>query len=207
MRWLYTKSSVDYIYAAEFMNNTAKAIAAGERDELVWFLEHPHIFTYGALAKPYEMLKSTNVPIYKTNRGGKYTYHGPGQRIVYAMINVAKRNVGVKEYVRILEEWCISALASVNVKGFLIPNKIGVWVKDSFTRQPSINKIAAIGIRIVNGVTTHGIAINIDPDLSFFDQIVPCGVSEYGVTSLRKLGVNTTLSIFDNFLIKNFPIL
>jgi lipoyl(octanoyl) transferase len=152
------------------------------------------------------MLKPTSVPVYKTNRGGKYTYHGPGQRVVYVMINIAKRNIGVKEYVMILEEWCISALEDVGVKSFLIPNKIGVWVKNNRT-QPSVSKIAAIGVRIVHGVTTHGIAVNINPDLSFFDQIIPCGISEYGVTSLCKLGINTTFSDFDNFLTKNFPVL
>ncbi|MDR1475498.1 MAG: lipoyl(octanoyl) transferase LipB [Holosporales bacterium] len=200
MRWLYTKHPTDYKYSTDFMDKMARAISSDQYDELLWFLEHPHILTYGALAKPSELLESTNIPVYKTNRGGKYTYHGPGQRIIYTMLNISKRRICVKEYVKILELWCIDALKEVGVQGFIIPDKVGVWVESG-----PIQKIAAIGIRIINGVTTHGIAININPELAFFKKIIPCGIYEHGVTSLKNLGVDIDLDDFDAVLTKHFP--
>ncbi|MCI5045152.1 MAG: lipoyl(octanoyl) transferase LipB [Aquisalinus sp.] len=191
---------VEYNAAVAFMESRAAAIHAGEAEELVWFLEHPPLYTAGTSAKEADLLMPDRFPVYKTRRGGEYTYHGPGQRVAYVMINLARRTKDVRRYVQDLERWIIAALGAFTVTGEIRDGRVGVWVDR--TKPASAlreDKIAAIGVRIRRWVTFHGIALNVEPDLSHFEGITPCGISEQGlgVTSLVDLGRPVTLEEAD----------
>ena len=181
---------VDYERALAFMTARAAAIARGEAPELVWLLEHPALYTAGTSARPQELLDA-RFPVHTAGRGGQFTYHGPGQRVGYVMLDLKRRAPDVRRFVATMEEWIMQTLAAFNVRGERRDDRIGVWVRRPEKGEAFEDKIAAIGIRVRQWVTLHGFALNIDPDLSHFSGIVPCGVSEprYGVTSLADLGL------------------
>ena len=196
MEWVIADRPVDYPEALEFMKARAAAIARGEAEELVWLVEHPPLYTAGTSAKAEDLLEPNRFPVFETGRGGEHTYHGPGQRVAYAMLDLTQRGRDTRCYVRGLESWVIDALANFNVDGESRDGRIGVWVKQP-GRPGGESKIAAVGVRVSRWVTTHGIAINVSPDLSHFAGIVPCGITEYGVTSLEDLGQIVSMSEAD----------
>ncbi|MEO6015281.1 MAG: lipoyl(octanoyl) transferase LipB [Devosia sp.] len=173
--------------ALQAMKDRAAAIAAGTAAEAVWLVEHPPLYTSGTSAAPGDLLQPGRFPVYEAGRGGEYTYHGPGQRVAYLMLDLRERGRDVRCFVQGLESWIIDTLAAFNVTGEMRDGRIGVWVRQP-GRLGGESKIAAIGVRISKWVTTHGIALNVAPDLSHFDGIVPCGISDRGVTSLEDLG-------------------
>jgi lipoyl(octanoyl) transferase len=192
------------------MEARAEAIAAGQAEELIWLVEHPPLYTAGTSAKPADLVDPDRFPVYPVGRGGQYTYHGPGQRVIYTMLDVKARGQDVRCFVRELEKWVIDTLAEFNVKGEIRPGRVGVWVTrpdkapnpDGTLRE---DKIAAIGIKLRRWVSFHGISINVEPDLSHFDGIVPCGIREHGVTSLVDLGLPVTMADLDAALMATFP--
>lgn len=202
MEWKFSKDPVDYPQALDFMNARVDAIHHGEAEECVWLLEHPALYTAGTSAKGSDLLDS-RFPVYEAGRGGEYTYHGPGQRVAYLMLDLKKRQKkpDIKKYVWQLEEWIIQTLAEFDVKGERRCGRVGIWVDRGAGRE---DKIAAIGVRIRRWVTMHGIAINVNPDLSHFGGIIPCGISEHGVTSLQDLGIDVHTEELDNVMIKAF---
>lgn len=185
MEWKFSDELVEYEDAISFMENRVAAIRAGAADELVWFLEHPPLYTAGTSAKAADLL-NPRFPVFDTGRGGQYTYHGPGQLVAYVMLDLKKRGPepDLKKYIHNLEEWIIRSLEQLGVKGERREGRVGIWV-DEKGRE---SKIAAIGVRVRHWVSYHGISLNIDPDLSHFSGIVPCGIAEHGVTSLQALG-------------------
>ena len=187
--WATSSGYVDYPKAVEIMEARAAAIAEGRGEELVWLLEHPPLYTAGVSAKPADLLEPERFPVFKTGRGGQFTYHGPGQRVAYVMLDLKARRQDVHAFVEALETWIIGALARFNVDGLIRPGRVGVWVE---RRAPGVppreDKIAAIGVKLRRWVSFHGIALNVEPDLSHFGGIVPCGQTEHGVTSLVDLG-------------------
>jgi lipoyl(octanoyl) transferase len=193
VRWDIAAGLVPYGEAVARMEREVKAIVAGEAEELVWLLEHPPLYTAGTSAKGSDLLLPSRFPVHATGRGGQYTYHGPGQRVAYVMLDLKRRGQDVRAFVAALEEWLIATLDSFNVKGERREDLVGVWVR----RETREDKIAAIGIRMRHWVSFHGISLNVDPDLSHFDGIVPCGVSEHGVTSLVDLGLPVTMADAD----------
>ncbi|WP_299663599.1 lipoyl(octanoyl) transferase LipB [uncultured Ruegeria sp.] len=209
MEWKTTDSLVDYEDATAFMEARVAAIAAGDADECIWLVEHPPLYTAGTSAKREDLTDPDRFPVYDSKRGGQYTYHGPGQRVVYVMLDVGKRGHDVRRFVQQLEEWVIAALAEFNVTGEIREGRVGVWVQRqdkplTVTGQPAEDKIAAIGIRLRKWVSYHGISINVEPDLSHFTGIVPCGIQEHGVTSLVDLGLPVTMDDVDIALKKTF---
>ncbi|WP_299947711.1 lipoyl(octanoyl) transferase LipB [uncultured Ruegeria sp.] len=209
MEWKTTDSLVDYEDATAFMEARVAAIAAGDADECIWLVEHPPLYTAGTSAKREDLTDPDRFPVYESKRGGQYTYHGPGQRVVYVMLDVGKRGHDVRRFVQQLEEWVIAALAEFNVNGEIREGRVGVWVQRqdkplTVTDQPAEDKIAAIGIRLRKWVSFHGISINVEPDLSHFTGIVPCGIQEHGVTSLVDLGLPVTMDDVDIALKKTF---
>ncbi len=200
MEWRIDDGPVGYEAALALMDARAAAIRAGTAEELVWLLEHPPLYTAGTSARPADLLVPDRFPVYRSGRGGQYTYHGPGQRVGYVMIDLRRRGrLDLRAYVRDLEEWIIRALACFNVRGQRRPGRIGVWVERGGGRE---DKIAAIGVRIRHWVTLHGIAINLDPALEHFSGIVPCGISPaaHGVTSLHDLGILIAMPELDSAL-------
>lgn len=197
-----------YADAVAAMDSRARAIAEGRAAELVWLLEHPPLYTAGTSANRAD-IKDARFPVHDSGRGGQLTYHGPGQRIAYAMLDLKRRGPDVRRYVATLEEWIIRSLAAFNVRGERRDDRIGVWVRRPERGDGREDKIAALGIRVQRWVTLHGIAINVDPDLDHFAGIVPCGVSEprYGVTSLVDLGLPVTMNDFDIALRREFETL
>ncbi len=184
------------------MEDRATQIAAGTADECIWLVEHPALYTAGTSAKIDDLTDPDRFPVYDTRRGGQYTYHGPGQRVVYVMLDVGKRGRDVRRFVQELEAWVIATLDSFNVTGEIREGRVGVWVERPdkplmANGNISEDKIAAIGIRLRKWVSFHGISINVDPDLSHFDGIVPCGISGHGVTSLVDLGLPVTMDTLD----------
>ena len=184
------------------MEDRATQIAAGTADECIWLVEHPALYTAGTSAKIDDLTDPDRFPVYDTRRGGQYTYHGPGQRVVYVMLDVGKRGRDVRRFVQELEAWVIATLDSFNVTGEIREGRVGVWVeRPDKPLMPNGNtaedKIAAIGIRLRKWVSFHGISINVDPDLSHFDGIVPCGITGHGVTSLVDLGLPVTMDTLD----------
>jgi len=175
------------------MEERADAIAAGCANELVWLVEHPPIYTAGTSANPADLIDA-RFPVFKTGRGGQFTYHGPGQRVVYLILDLKRRKPDVRAFVRDLEEWLIRTLATLGVKGERRTDRVGIWVVQQNGRE---DKIAAIGVRVRRWVTFHGIALNVAPDLSHFSGIVPCGVREHGVTSLAALGIDASMGEVD----------
>jgi lipoyl(octanoyl) transferase len=196
--WQISDSLVPYEAAVTAMDARAEAIAAGHAGELVWLLEHPALYTAGTSAKPDELIEA-RFPVHQAGRGGQMTYHGPGQRVAYVMLDLKRRGPDVRRFVATLEEWIIRTLAAFNVRGERREDRIGVWVRRPEKGEGREDKIAALGIRIRQWVTLHGIAINVEPELSHFSGIVPCGVSEqrFGVTSLADLGHRVTLPQVD----------
>ncbi|MEQ9835958.1 MAG: lipoyl(octanoyl) transferase LipB [Roseitalea porphyridii] len=199
--WRISDEPVDYAAAVAAMDARARAIREGTAGELVWLLEHPALYTAGTSARPEDLTAPDRLPVHQTGRGGQYTYHGPGQRVVYLMLDLKKRRPDVRAYVQALEAWIIRALARFNVKGERRPGRIGIWVVKPSGEEA---KIAAIGVRLRQWVTLHGIAINVDPDLSHYGGIVPCGIREHGVTSLLDLGLAVTMADFDVALGETF---
>ena len=196
--WRISDSRVDYAAAIAFMEARAATIAAGEAPELVWLLEHPPVYTSGTSGKP-EDLRDPRFPLVPTGRGGQVTYHGPGQRVAYVMLDLKWRRPDVRAYVAALEEMIIRTLDAFNVRGERREDRVGVWVRRPDKGKGYEDKIAAIGVRLKRWVSFHGIAINVEPDLTHFQAIVPCGVTDprYGVTSLVDLGLPVTLSDVD----------
>lgn len=198
--WTVQPGLLLYPEAVTFMEQRANAIAAGDAAERVWLVEHPPIYTAGTSANTADLLDA-RFPVFQTGRGGQFTYHGPGQRVVYLMLDLKRRKPDVRAFVRDLEEWLIRALAEFGVKGERRADRIGIWVARGAGRE---DKIAAIGIRIRHWVTFHGIALNVAPDLSHFSGIVPCGVRGHGVTSLADLRIPATMAEVDAALRKSF---
>ena len=201
IEWRVSDGLVPYEEAHAFMEQRAAAIRAGEAPECIWLLEHPPLFTAGTSADPAELFNPAGFPVYDAGRGGRYTYHGPGQRVGYVMLDLEKRGKDVRRLVHSLEGWVISALAELGVSAHRADGRIGIWVGEGETEA----KIAALGIRIKRWVTLHGFSINVSPDLSHFSGIVPCGISEFGVTSLDALGKEMPLARVDTVLKQRFP--
>jgi len=201
IEWRVSDGLVPYEEALAFMEERAAAIHAGTARECVWLLEHPPLFTAGTSADPAELFNPFEFPVYEAGRGGRYTYHGPGQRVGYLMLNLDRRGRDVRRLVHSLEGWIIASLAELGVQAHRADGRIGIWVGDGATEA----KIAALGIRIKRWVTLHGFSINVSPDLSHFGGIVPCGISEFGVTSLQALGKEMLLARVDEALKRGFP--
>ncbi len=195
MDWLTSTDYVDYDTAVSEMEARVSAIRHGNANEAVWLLEHEPLYTGGTSAKASDLLNA-RFPVYKTGRGGEYTYHGPGQRVAYVMLDLKQRQSqpDIKHYVWSLEEWIIRSLAHFGVKGERRDGRVGIWV---VTPEGAEKKIAALGVRVRHWVSFHGVAINVNPDLSHFGGIVPCGLSQYGVTSLHDLGINASIEDVD----------
>ena len=195
--WRISADLVSYSSAVAEMEARVAAIKAGNAPELVWLLEHPPLYTGGTSAKPADLLNPNNLPVHATGRGGQYTYHGPGQRVGYVLIDLARRDADVPRYVHDLEEWLIRTLARFNLRGERRQGRVGIWIAENDGRE---NKIAAIGVRIRHGITFHGVALNVDPDLSNFAGIIPCGIRDHGVTSLAAQGILVSMPEVDSAL-------
>ena len=202
VEWIISDGLTPYPDAVTLMEDRAAAIAAGTADELIWLVEHPPLYTAGTSAKPADLIEPDRFPVFDSKRRGQYTYHGPGQRVVYVMLDVGKRGHDVRKFVQDLESWVIATLDSFNVKGEIRCGRVGVWVtRPDLARNPDgtphEDKIAAIGVRLRKWISFHGISINVEPDLSHFTGIVPCGITDHGVTSLVDLGLPVTMADVD----------
>jgi lipoyl(octanoyl) transferase len=208
VEWRISEAPVDYQAALAAMDQRVAAIAAGEAPELAWLLEHPPLYTAGTSAKPEELIEA-RFPVHQVGRGGQFTYHGPGQRVAYVMLDLNRRKPDVRAFVVALEEWIVRTLAAFNVRGERRDDRIGVWVRRPEKGGGREDKIAAIGIRVRKWVTLHGMALNVEPELSHFAGIVPCGVSDtrYGVTSLADLGLPVSMAEVDMVLRREFEAL
>ncbi|HEY9216340.1 MAG TPA: lipoyl(octanoyl) transferase LipB [Ancylobacter sp.] len=204
VRWRTARAPVAYANALAEMDALAEAIAAGREPEIVWLLEHPPLYTAGTSAKPEDLVDAERFPIFQTGRGGQFTYHGPGQRVAYVMLDLKRRAPDVRRYVAALEEWLIRTLWVFHVRGERREDRVGVWVRHPTKAGEGEDKIAALGIRVRRWVTMHGISLNVEPDLSHFDGIVPCGVRDHGVTSLVELGLPVTMEDVDLALRREF---
>ena len=201
IEWKTDEGAVDYEAAVRAMEARVAAIRAGAAPELVWLLEHPPLYTAGSSAKPGDLLDPGAFPVYATGRGGQYTYHGPGQRVAYVLLDLRRRGRNVRAYVRALEDWLIATLARFNVKGERREGRVGIWIDQGRGREA---KIAAVGVRIRHWVSFHGVSLNVEPDLRHFAGIVPCGVRDHGVTSLVDLGLPVTMAEVDQALKATF---
>jgi lipoyl(octanoyl) transferase len=207
--WRISDGAVPYDEALAAMEARVADIRAGRARELVWLLEHPPLYSAGTSAKPHDLLQPARFPVHVAGRGGQYTYHGPGQRVAYVMLDLRARRQDVRRFVTDLEEWIIRTLGRFNVSAERRPGRVGVWVArpdkpplpDGTPRE---DKIAAIGVRIRHWVSFHGLSINVEPDLSHYDGIVPCGIAEHGVTSLVDLGLPVTIAELDAALAETF---
>ena len=195
-QWQVSPGLTPYAQALAAMEARNEAIAAGSAEELIWLLEHPPIYTAGTSANPAEVLDA-RFEVVETGRGGRHTYHGPGQRVAYVMLNLANRGRDVRRFVHGLEGWVIATLADFGVAAWAVPDRVGIWTRDIDGREA---KIGAIGVRVRRWVTMHGLSVNLDPDLSHFGGIVPCGIDQFGVTSLARLGVALAPGAFDEAL-------
>ncbi len=204
VEWRISEGLTDYQEALATMEQRAADIASGSAPEMVWLLEHPPLYTAGTSAKREDLIMPDRFPVHETGRGGQYTYHGPGQRVVYVMLDLKKRKPDVRAFVGALERWLISTLDDFNVVGETREDRVGVWVRRPDLGATREDKIAAIGIRLKRWVSLHGMAINVEPELEHFSGIVPCGVTEHGVTSLVDLGLPVTLHDVDVALKRNF---
>jgi len=203
--WAVSRAPVAYPDAVDFMEARATAIADGRAGEFVWLLEHPPLYTAGVSAKAHDLLQADRFPVFRTSRGGQFTYHGPGQRVAYVMLDLNRRGRDVRNFVAALEAWIIGALGRFNVEGQIRPGRVGVWVERRTPGQPTReDKIAAIGVKLRRWVSFHGVSLNVEPDLGHFAGIVPCGLSEHGVTSLVDLGLPVTLDEADEALRASF---
>ena len=194
IEWLISDGPVDYPAAVGFMERRIEAIRDGRAAETVWLLEHPPLYTAGTSAGADELLDPERFPVYRTGRGGRYTYHGPGQRVAYVMLDLRRRGCDVRAFVRALETWLIASLARLGVSGQCRTGRIGIWVDLGGGREA---KIAALGVRVRRWISYHGISLNVNPDLSHFDGIVPCGIADHGVTSLGALGCTVGMDEVD----------
>jgi lipoyl(octanoyl) transferase len=200
IEWRVSDAPVAYADSLAFMERRAAAIRAGSERECVWLLEHPPLFTAGTSADPAELMNPMDLPVFEAGRGGRYTYHGPGQRVGYVMLDLDRRGKDIRCFVHCLEQWMIDALARFGVNAHRSEGRIGIWVGDGADEA----KIGALGVRVKRWVTLHGFAINVDPDLGHFGGIVPCGISEFGVTSLAALGKQTPMAVVDMALRQGF---
>lgn len=209
VEWIASTGLTDFREAEEWMEARVAAISSGDADECIWLVEHPALYTAGTSAKIADLTDPDRFPVYDTKRGGQYTYHGPGQRVAYTLLDVGKRGHDVRLFVQQLEAWVIAALAEFNVDGAIREGRVGVWVERpdkprALTGLIAEDKIAAIGIRLRKWISFHGISINVEPNLDHFDGIVPCGISEHGVTSLVDLGLPVTMNDVDVALMHSF---
>ena len=205
VEWKVSHGPVDYAPAVTFMEERARLISCGQARELVWLLEHPALYTAGTSANREDLIDPERFPVHTTGRGGQYTYHGPGQRVGYVMLDLKSRGGDVRAYVHLLERWLIETLAVFGVAGDVRADRVGVWVahRDSSGNMVE-DKIAALGVRVSRGVSYHGVALNVSPDLTHFSGIVPCGISQYGVTSLAALGKFVSMAEVDTGLRMTF---
>jgi lipoyl(octanoyl) transferase len=196
--WTRSDEQIEYSAAIEYMEKRVADIIARKDDNMIWFLEHPQVYTVGASSNLADLLDKNKFPVHKTSRGGQITYHGPGQRVIYIMLDLKKifypKEADLAKYVRLLEQTVIDFLLSLGISAERLEGRAGVWVK---AKNGSFNKIAAIGIRVKKWVCFHGISVNISPNLDDFKGIIPCGIQEYGVTSLERLGYNLSVEEFD----------
>lgn len=201
--WEKAPGLVDYAEAVSRMESLVAAIGEGKAPETIWLLEHPALYTAGTSARDQDLLDPHRLPVYRTGRGGQFTYHGPGQRVAYVMLDLSRRGRDLRAFVTGLEQWLIDTLAEFGIRGERRSNRIGVWVARS--DSPVLeDKIAAIGIRVRRWVSFHGVSLNVDPDLSHYEGIVACGVAQHGITSLRALGSGASLEEVDDALRRNF---
>ena len=208
VEWRITDAPVAYPDAVAWMEARVDAVQRGAADECIWLLEHPASYTAGTSAKSQDLL-NPRFPVYSAKRGGQYTYHGPGQRIVYPILDLNRRGSDIRAYVRMLEDWVIATLDSFQIRGEIREGRVGVWVQrpeKPRTADGAIaeDKIAAIGVRVRRWVAFHGISINVEPDLTHYDGIVPCGIQGHGVTSLVDLGLPVTMADLDSALRRQF---
>lgn len=201
LEWRVSERPVPYEAAVAEMESRVAAIRGGTAPELVWLLEHPSLYTAGTSAQETDLIEPARLPVYRTGRGGQYTYHGPGQRVAYVLLDLKRRGSDVRCFVRGLEEWIIATLARFNLAGVRRPGRIGVWIVEPGGAE---NKVAAIGIRIRQWVTYHGVALNVNPDLSHYRGIVACGIHDHGVTSLWSQGIPVSMSAVDGALRATF---
>ncbi len=204
VQWALSSGYVDYAAAEAAMEARVAAIAAGEAEEMVWLLEHPPLYTAGVSAKDDDLLAPDRFPVHRTGRGGQYTYHGPGQRVAYVMLDLNRRGKDVRGFVHGLEDWIIGALDRFGVQAGMREGRVGVWVERKGAGWSREDKIAAIGVKVRKWVSFHGISLNVEPDLDHFGGIVPCGITEHGVTSLVDLGVLATMDEADDALRSSF---
>jgi lipoyl(octanoyl) transferase len=209
LQWKISEGEVDYDTALEKMDDHVQKMISGETDEKIWLLEHPSLYTAGTSANKKDLVEPDRFPVIKTKRGGQYTYHGPGQRVVYVMLDLNKRGKDIKKFIEKLEAWIILSLAEFNLVGQRRSGRVGIWIErlDKPKNADGLlgeEKIAAIGVRVRKWITFHGLSINVDPDLSHFQGIVPCGVKEHGVTSLVDLGLPVSMTDVDIALKKSF---
>ncbi|MDB9991439.1 lipoyl(octanoyl) transferase LipB [Amylibacter sp.] len=209
VNWIKTDEFIAYPDALERMEQIVSGLISGDETEHIWLLEHPELYTAGTSANLSDLVDPDLFPVYTSQRGGQYTYHGPGQRIAYTMLDLNKRGKDVRKYVHLLEEWIIQTLAEFDIKGERRKGRVGVWVvRDD--KPPSSSgqfleaKIAAVGVRLRKWISFHGIAINVNPNLNHYKGIVPCGIQQHGVTSLADLGLKVTIEDLDKALIKSF---
>ena len=211
VEWIISDGLTDYRTAERWMEARASAIPEGRAQECIWLLEHPPLYSAGTSAKEADLTAPQRFPVYPTRRGGQYTYHGPGQRVVYVMLDVGRRGRDVRKFVQQLETWIIATLAAFNVTGEVREGRVGVWVRrpekpSTLSGELAEDKVAAIGIRLRKWISYHGLSINVDPDLGHFSGIVPCGISDHGVTSLVDLGLPVTMRDLDVALRANFAV-
>ncbi len=209
VEWMQSDTLVGYEEALSFMEARAQAIACGEAEECIWLLEHPALYTAGTSAKREDLTDPERFPVFEAKRGGQYTYHGPGQRVVYVMLDLNKRGRDIRAFVKQLENWVIATLEEFNLTGEIREGRVGVWIERDdkpllANGAKAEDKIAAIGIRLKRWVSFHGISINVEPDLEHFSGIVPCGITEHGVTSLVDLGLPVTMEDVDVALRRHF---
>ena len=212
MEWIVSRTPVPYAHALRVMDERVAAIRAGAQGEALWLLEHPPLYTAGTSARPEDLSNPAGLPVFAARRGGQYTYHGPGQRVVYAMLDLAARGRDVRRHVRALEAWTIAALAEFGVRGEPREGRVGVWVARPEKPPlpggvPRDDKVAAIGVRVRKWVAFHGLSINVEPDLARYGGIVPCGIRGHGVTSLVDLGLPVTMDDLDAALRRTLPAL
>ena len=200
MKLLKIENLADYEPTIAQMEALVEKRIAGKLEDQLWFVEHPPLYTAGTSAQPSEITNLQNLPVYKTGRGGRYTYHGPGQRVAYPIVNLNNKRKDVRLYIKTLESWVNASLHQIGISSYTNPERVGVWVDTN----EGAKKIAAIGVRIRRWVAFHGISVNINPELANFQGIIPCGISEFGVTSLKELGVNITMNEFDAILTAEF---
>ena len=209
VEWITSVGLTEYDDAVAWMETRAAAIRAGTADEAIWLVEHPPLYTAGTSAKPVDLVDPDRFPVFESARGGQYTYHGPGQRVACVLLDVGARGRDVRKFVQAIEDWIIATLTEFNVTGERRDGRVGVWVARndkplSPDGTPHEDKIAALGIRLRKWVSFHGLSINLEPDLSHFDGIVPCGISQHGVTSLVDLGLPVTMDDLDLALRRTF---